>query len=104
MDDRDAKTPPTDEQADLSKAQSEQQPFDGQTKQPPTSQDDDGNAGQSDTTTKQRSDIEGGTSTGQATDIEGSSAFVGAEGTTDTSSELIEDESDFDKDRRGDGE
>jgi len=52
--------------------------------------------------TEQRSDIEGGTSTGQASDIEGSS-FLGAEGSTDTSSELIEDEdaSDFAKDGQG---
>ena len=125
--DHDKQNPPTNQDTDLSKAQNEQQPFgqqsasestpqqqppEGQSQQQPPEfqsqqqvpegQADYGNAGQSDTTTQQRSDIEGGTSTGQATDIEGSSTFVGAQGDSDTSSELIEDENA--KDRRGDGE
>ena len=96
-------------------AKSQQQPFGqsqqqstGQSQQQPTNQADYGSAGagQSDTTTEQRSDIESGTSTSEATDIEGSSQFVGSKGADDTSSDLIDDEdqSDFAKDRRGDGE
>ncbi len=66
---------------------------------------------QSDTKTDQRSDIEGN-ATDQTSDTEGSSAtgqasgspgFVGAEGTQDTSSELVEDadKDDFAKDGQG---
>ena len=122
--DHDKKNPPTDQQTDLSKAQNQQQPAgqqnqsefaqsqqppEGQTQQqPPEGQADYGNAGdpasESDTTTQQRSDIEGGTSTGQATDIEGSSQFVGSQAASDTSSELIEEDDDFAKDRKDDGE
>jgi hypothetical protein len=59
--------------------------------------------GESDSTTQQRSDIEGSTSTGQASDIEGSSQFVGSQGASDTSSEFIEDDesSDFARDGQG---
>jgi hypothetical protein len=59
--------------------------------------------GESDSTTQQRSDIEGGTSTGQASDIDGSAQFVGSQGASDTSSEFIEDDesSDFARDGQG---
>ena len=124
--DHDKQNPPTDQQADPSKAQNQQQPAgqqnqngftpsqqpEGQSQQqPPEGQADygsagqsaDQNTGQSDTATQQRSDIEGGTSTGQETDIEGSSQFVGSKSASDTSSELIEDDdsSDFAKDGQG---
>lgn len=120
--DHDKQDPPTDEQTDLTKAQNPQQPAgqqdqsefaqsqqppETQSRQPPEGQADYGSAGetagQSDTTTQQRSDIEGGTATGQATDGEDSSQFVGSKGATDTSSELIEDDesTDFAKDGQG---
>ena len=113
--DNDKQNPPTDQDTDLSKAQNQQQPFDQQRTseftpqpQPPEGQADYGSAGeiagQSDTATQQRSDIEGGTSTGQATDIEGSATFVGSQGANDTSSELIEEDDDVTTDRKGDGE
>ena len=129
--DHDKQTPPAAQDTDLSKAQNQQQPAGqqnqaelGQSQQPPQSgqqtqsefgqsqeqpsgQADYGSAGdlvgQSDTTTQQRSDIEGGTSTGQATDVEGSSTFVGAKGATDTSSELIEDDESSDSANDGQG-
>ena len=111
MENRENQGPATGQETDLSKAQNQQQPFDekGQSEfgkaqqQPPEGQADYGSAGQSDTVTPQRSDIEGGTATGQATDIEGSSQFVGSQAQSDTSSELIEDDDDF-TDRKGDGE
>ncbi len=73
--------------------------------QPPETAQEGFGEDQSDTTTQQRSDIEGsslGQTGGAGSDIEGSSSFVGSEGSTDTSSELVEDE---DKDfAKGDGE
>ena len=123
MENRDKQNKASDQETDLSKAQNQQQPQssqqsqqggqsqqqpEGQSQQQPTNQADYGSAGagQSDTATEQRGDIEGGTSTSEATDIEGSSQFVGSKGADDTSSDLIDDEdqSDFAKDRRGDGE
>ena len=111
MMDHDQQTPPTAQDTDLTKAQNQQpperqatpQPDAFQTQQQPEGQANYGSAGQSDTLTEQRSDIEGGTTTGQATDIEGSSTFVGAKGTTDTSSEFVEDDhaNDFAKDGQG---
>jgi hypothetical protein len=108
---------------DLSKAQNQQQPLSGQTgqsefgqagqsqqsgeyhgqaQQPPSGQADYGSAGQSDTTTQQRRDIEGGTATGQASGSERSS-FVGAQGSSDSSNALIEDEDSTDFSRDGQG-
>ena len=98
--------------SDLSKAQNQQQPQQAQGQQPPEQAQgkqppETGQASedQSDTTTEQRSDVEGGSASGQASDIEGTS-FLGADGSSDTSGELIEedDSSDFAKDSRGDGE
>jgi hypothetical protein len=68
-----------------------------------TSQADYGRERQSDTLTGERGDGE----TAQSSDIEGASAnqsggsFLGTEATTDTSSELIEDDSDFARDGQG---
>ena len=126
MENRENQSPATPEETDLSKAQNQQQPLGqqgGQDKsqfgqqgeqgqsqfgqsqqQPPEGQADYGSAGQSDTVTQQRSDIEGGTATGQTSDIEGSSQFVGSQAGNDTSSELIEGDDDFDSERKGDGE
>ena len=97
MDHRDDKNQSTSQQTDLSKAQNQQQPQ-GQADYGSAGQD----AGQSDTASQQRSDIEGGTSTGQASD-EGSSQFVGSKGASDTSSEFVEDDdsSDYAKDGQG---
>lgn len=99
--------------------QQQQQPEAGQQQSPETSQDfetgqsDYGGAeqgeGQSDAISQQRSDIEGGTSTdqsgsaSQSSDIEGTSSFVGSQGSSDMSSDLIEDDdsSDFAKDGQG---
>lgn len=65
--------------------------------------------GQSDTEIKQRSDMEGQSSTGQtgqqstaSTGQATDTGFVGSEGQTDTSSELVEDDDpDFAKDGQG---
>jgi len=87
--------------------QNQQQPQGQSQQQQPQGQADYGSAGQSagqsDSTTQQRTDIEGGTSTGQASDIEGSSQFVGSKSASDTSGEFIEDDdsSDFAKDGQG---
>ena len=109
MENRDDKNQSTNQQTDLSKAQNQQQPQgqqqpEGQSQQQqPQGQADYGSAGQSDTASQQRTDIEGGTSTGQASDIEGSSQFVGSKSASDTSGEFIEDDesSDFAKDGQG---
>ena len=111
MENRENQSPATGSESDLSKVQNQQQPQ-GQQGQPGEQSDSDpsnsgqagfGEAGQSDTATQQRSDIEGGTATGQASDsdIEGSSQFVGSQSGSDTSSELIEDDDDFAKDGQG---
>lgn len=124
------KNPPTGTESDISKAQSQQQPpqqasqdlgvpdrkpgqFEtGQqagSEQPgdqaATGQAQAGaspDAGlQRDTTTRQRTDIEGGSLASEASG-EGQSGFVGAEGQQDTSSELIEEEDeDFARDGQG---
>ena len=120
MENRENQSPATGEETDLTKAQNQQQPSGqqgqqqpqgqhgqsevGQDQQQPESQADYGSAGQSDTATQQRTDIEGGTSTGQASDIEGSSQFVGSQSGSDTSSELIEEDDEFSPDRQSDGE
>ena len=54
---------------------------------------------QGDTTTQQRTDIEGG-SLGSQERGEAESGFVGSQGREDTSSELVEDQ-DFEKDGQG---
>lgn len=69
--------------------QAKQRPEDGQA--------DQRSSEQSDTTTQQRNDVEGGEATGPATDT----GFVGSEGGTDSSGELIEDDPDFSKDGQG---
>ena len=57
---------------------------------------------QGDTTTQQRTDVEGGSLAGNQTG-EAESGFVGAEGQQDTSAELVEDE-DEDSEFKSDGE
>ncbi len=111
---------PTSQETDLSKAQSPQQPRSDQQseglqsqpgkssgqsqQQQPSGQADYGSAGQSDSATQQRRDIEGGTATGQANDVEGNSSFVGSAGTSDTSSELIDEDKDESSDCARDGQ
>ena len=132
MENRDDKNQSTSQQTDLSKAQNQQQPQgqQGQSQQPegqsqqqqpfgqqnqsqqtegqqqPQGQADYGSAGQyagqSDTASQQRSDIEGGTSTGQASN-EGSSQFVGSKDASDTSGELVEDDESGDIAKHGQG-
>jgi hypothetical protein len=132
MEDRD--NPNLDRENDLSKAQNQQQPTsqsqqqqptdqsaqhpfgkEGQAgesfgqQQQPTGQADYGSAGQSDSVTQQRSDIEGGTATGQASGQatgQGQSAegsFLGSKAKSDTSASLIEDEDSTDFSRDGQG-
>lgn len=64
-----------------------------------TGQADYGQSGQSDTLTQQRSDVEG--SGGQTPEMGSESGFIGQQGGTDPSSELVEDEQDFEKDGQG---
>jgi hypothetical protein len=87
-----------DENSDITKSQSAQQPNqkDRSEENRQTTQGglDPGNAGQSGAETKPGSDA----GSGPATDT----GFVGAEGQTDTSSELVEDDDpDFAKDGQG---
>ena len=131
MENRENQSPASGQETDLTKAQNQQQPSGEQgqqtgqsqfgqsqsdpstgeqgqsglnpSQQAPSGQADYGSAGQSDTVTQQRRDIEGGTATGQASGSQGSSQFVGSQSQTDTSSELIEEEDAF-PERKGDGE
>lgn len=111
MNDREKQNPSTGSESDISKSQSQQQPSTSQDKQQQpdaeqsgdeaaTGQDNTGQAGFGETSTEQRSDVEGSSLDKKPTD-EGES-FVGSEGKTDTSSELVEDEDQqFRKDGRG---
>lgn len=131
MENRENQSPASGQETDLTKAQNQQQPSGEQgqqagqsqfgqsqsdpstgeqgqsglnpSQQAPSGQADYGSAGQSDTVTQQRSDIEGGTATGQASGSQGGSQFVGSQSQTDTSSGLIEEEDAF-PERTGDGE
>ena len=112
MNDRENQNPSTGSESDISKSQSQQQPSISQDKQPQsdaeqsgdepaTGQDNTGQAGFGETATEQRSDVEGSSLDKKPTD-EGESGFVGSEGKTDTSSELVEDEDQkFRKDGQG---
>ncbi len=64
-----------------------------------TGQADYGQSGQSDTLTEQRSDVEG--SAGQTPETGSESGFIGQQGGIDSSSELVEDNEDFEKDGQG---
>lgn len=121
MNDRDKQNPGAGSESDISKSQSGQQPASGQqsdrattgseqtgdqaaTGQAQSGQFDQGRsdqAGFGETATQQRSDVEG-SSIGRQPTGEAESGFVGSEGGTDTSSELVEDEDeDFSKDGQG---
>jgi hypothetical protein len=112
MDDRKDQNPSTGSESDISKSQSQRQPSTSQDReqqpdaeqsgeQAATGQDTASQSGFGETATEQRSDIEGSSLDKKPTD-EGESGFVGSEGKTDTSSELIEDEDQkFRKDGQG---
>jgi len=109
--------PTTDKETDISKAQSQQQPPEQAKQQPETGeaqgqfeagqsqQFETGEASseglESETATKQRSDIEGA-SQQDLERGEAESGFVGTKGDQDTSSELVENEDD--EKTKGDGE
>lgn len=103
MENRDKQNPSTGSESDISKAQSQQQPptsegrekdktgtefQDNATVQP--DQPGGGQAGFGETETQQRSDVEGSSLDKKPTDE--AESFVGSEGKSDTSSELVEDE------------
>jgi hypothetical protein len=128
MENRENQNPSTGSESDISKSQSQQQPSTSQdpqqrsdseqsgdqaaTGQSQSDQPDQSSSGQSDqsstgqagfgeTATQQRSDIEGSSLDKKPAD-EAEGGFVGSEGKTDTSSELVEDEGeDFSKDGQG---
>ncbi len=112
MENRDNQNPTTGSESDISKSQSQRQPSTSQDReqqpdaeqsgdQAATGQDTASQSGFGETATQQRSDVEGSSLEKKPTD-EGESGFVGSEGRTDTSSELIEDEDkDFSKDGQG---
>lgn len=116
MENRENKNPSTGSESDISKSQSGQQPSTSQDRQQSTSQDQSGSqneassqpdqpggaqSGFGETATQQRSDVEGSSLDKKPTD-QAESGFVGSEGKTDTSSELVEDEDqDFSKDGQG---
>jgi hypothetical protein len=106
--------PTTGTETDISKSQSQQQPAQSQqdekkagepgqfeTGQAPQQTDAAAEGQQGDTLAQQRTDVEG-SSLGSEKSGEAASGFVGAEGKTDTSSELVEDEES--DERRSDGE
>ena len=98
------KNPTTGQESDISKSQATQQPTDEQGKQTEFGQDRSSDQPdeelQGDTTTQQRSDIEG--TSQQPEKGEAESGFVGSQGEQDTSSELVDED---DKDlAKGDGE
>jgi hypothetical protein len=114
MANEDRQNPATGQESDISKAQATQQPAaqagqqaeTGEQREPQAEFGQDQSSGsrdqglQGDTLSQQRTDIEG--ASGQSPETgEAESGFVGAEGQTDTSSELIEDEDDFGKDGQG---
>lgn len=92
--------PTTDEETDISKAQTQQQPTEQDNRQPETGEASAEGLG-SETATKQRSDIEGA-SQQDLERGEAGSGFVGTKGEQDTSSELVENEDD--EETKGDGE
>jgi hypothetical protein len=121
MENRDNQNPSTGSESDISKSQSQQQPTGSQGNQQQSgnqagseqsgdqaatgqSQSDQTSGAQSgfgETATQQRSDVEG-SSLGQQPTGAAESGFVGSEGQSDTSSELVEDEDqDFSKDGQG---
>ena len=118
MENRENQNPSTGSESDISKSQSQQQQPTGsqdRQQQPNAEQSGDeaatgqsqpdqasaGQAGFGETATQQRSDVEG-SSLGQQPTGEAESGFVGSEGQSDTSSELVEDEDqDFSKDGQG---
>ena len=127
MNERENQNPGTGSESDISKSQSGQQPASGQQSdrstegseqsgdQAATGQAQSGQFGQDqggeastgqagfgETATQQRSDVEG-SSMGQQPAGGSQSGFVGSEGSTDTSSELVQDE-DEDQSFRKDGQ
>ncbi len=96
MEHRDDKNQSTTQQTDLSKAQNQQQPRGQQ-----QGQSDYGSAGQE--ARQADSSSEGGASSGQASDIEGSSQFVGSNGASDRSRDLVEDDESSERARDGQG-
>lgn len=107
MENRDKQDPSTQSESDISKSQSQQQSTGQDQSRAEPSQDNapgqpdqpsDAQSGFGETATQQRSDVEGSSLDKKPTD-EGESGFVGSEGKSDTSSELVEDEDkDFSKD------
>ena len=104
MEDRDKQNPSTGSESDISKSQSQQQPPSSQDREKDKTgsefqdnaasqpdQPSSAQAGFGETATDQRSDVEGSSLDKKPTD-EGEGGFVGSEGETDTSSELVEDE------------
>jgi hypothetical protein len=116
MENRENQNPSTGAESDISKSQSQQQPATSQDCEPKksdaeksgdeaaSSQPDQSNTAQSglgETATEQRSDVEGSSPGKKPTD-EAESGFVGSEGETDTSSELVEEKDQkFRKDGQG---
>jgi hypothetical protein len=98
--------PATAEEKDISKAQSAQQPETGEQRQPAelgqeTADQPDQDL-QGETLAQQRTDIEGAT-LNKPERAEEESGFIGTEGETDTSSELVDDEEESEE-FRPDGE
>ena len=100
MENRENQNPSTGAESDISKSQSQQQPATSQDREPKKSEaeksGDEAATGQAqsgfgETATEQRSDVEG-SSLGKEPAGEAEGGFVGSEGETDTSSELVEDE------------
>jgi hypothetical protein len=128
MNERENQNPGAGSESDISKSQSGQQPASGQqsdrapreseqtgdqaatgqaqsdqSSQDQTGQSSADQAGFGETATQQRSDVEG-SSIGQQPTGGSESGFVGSEGSTDTSSELVKDgdeDKDFSKDGQG---
>jgi len=129
MANQDNQNPNTGSESDISKSQSQQQPPNQASQQQPergerSGQFETGQQGneeqtgdqaatgqaqsgaspdaglQGDTLAQQRSDIEG-SSLGSPQGGQGDAGFVGSEGQTDTSAELVEEEEDFGKDGQG---
>ena len=125
MENRESQNPSTGRESDISKSQSQQQPSgsenrqqqpdaeqsgdqaatgqqqSGQSGQPNTGQDTASQSGFGETATQQRNDVDGSSIDRQPTG-EAESGFVGSEGQSDSSSELVEDEDQqFRKDGQG---
>lgn len=96
--------PRTGTESDISKAQSAQQPPEqAAQRQPESAEQGQFETGeqdqQSETLTRKETDVEGSSLRSEERG-EAESGFVGAEGQRDTSSELVEEESDDEEDRR----